>query len=96
MPGTSTTTPPSTIRLGATPSFTRGDNGVYPIAVQVTDNDGLTATDSATVTVTNVDPAVTLDPAQDMVIAEGDTLDTRPPFTDPGYDDTYDARDQLG
>ena len=74
---------------GATPTFTRGDNGVFPIALRVTDNDGLTSTDTSTVTLSNVPPTVTLDPAQDMQIAEGDTLAAAATFTDPGYDDTY-------
>ncbi len=74
---------------GANPSFLRGDNGVYPISLRVTDNNGNTATDSSTVTLTNVPPAVALDPAQDMLIAEGDTLSAAATFTDKGYDDTY-------
>lgn len=74
---------------GANPPFVRGDNGSYTIGLRVTDNNGNTATDTTTVNVTNVPPTATLDPAQDMQIAEGDTLSALATFTDPGYDDTY-------
>lgn len=81
---------------GANPPFLRADDGIHPIGLRVTDDDGLSATDTSTVTVLNVDPAVALDPAQDMLIAEGDTLDLLATFADPGYDDTYDASIDWG
>lgn len=45
---------------GAQPVFDRvGQDGVYPVAVKVTNSDGIYATASTTVTVRNVPPAVT-------------------------------------
>ncbi|MGI9019419.1 MAG: PKD domain-containing protein [Solirubrobacterales bacterium] len=74
---------------GVNPSFQAGDNGVYPIGLRVTDDDGNMVTDDSTVTLSNVAPTTTVDPNQDDEIAEGDTLNAEATFTDPGYDDTY-------
>ena len=81
---------------GVTTSFIRGDNGSFPIAVRVTDTSGASDTDSATVTVTNVDPTVTLDPAQVDSILEGETISVEAAFTDPGWEDTYTATIDWG
>jgi serine protease len=81
---------------GATPSFTPPDSGSIPIALRVTDNDGLTATDPGSLNVQNVDPQVTLDPSQDMEIEVGDSLTVTAGFEDQGWEDTYTASVDWG
>ena len=74
---------------GVTVSFIRGDNGVFDVCLRVTDDDGESDTDCTTVTVTNVDPTVTIDPSQVMAIDEGGSVDVLATFSDPGWEDTY-------
>lgn len=69
--------------------FLRGDNGVFDVCLRVTDDDGESDTDCTTVTVTNVDPTVTIDPAQLTAIDEGGSVDVLATFSDPGWEDTY-------
>ena len=75
----------------ATPSVTFGDNGSYTVSLQVTNTAGYVDTVDATVTVTNVDPTVTIDASQVTSIAEGDSVSVLANFTDPGWLDTYPA-----
>ncbi len=71
------------------PSFVRADNGTFTVRLRVTDSDAQTDIATTTVEVSNVSPTLALDPGQDTLIAEGDTLSAAATFTDPGYDDTY-------
>jgi PKD repeat protein len=67
-------------------SHTYADNGSYLVTVTVTDDDGDSAAQTFTVTVSNVAP--TLDPIADTTIAEGALLSIPDigQFTDPGFD----------
>ena len=68
---------------GATPSFTRvGQDGVFPIGLEVTDAFGNTATSTSQVTVTNVAPTVTVDGI--TPIDEHGTVTVTGTVTDPG------------
>jgi hypothetical protein len=72
-----------------------GDNGSYAVLVTVTDDDGGTGSDTATVTVANLDPSATLDlsgevsfPGGDFQVVEaGDELPQSADGSDPGSDD---------
>jgi len=75
---------------GVSPSHTYADNGVY--TARVTVSDGIfTSTATATVTVANVAPTLTLDPAQPTVGPELSTIPIRATFTDPGILDKHHA-----
>lgn len=75
---------------GPTPSFTRvGQDGVFTIGLQVTDEFGNTATDSTTVTVTNVAPTVSIDAISP--IDEFGTVTVSGTVTDPGWLDDLSA-----
>ncbi len=62
------------------------DNGVYKVAVTVTDDDGGSSVATFQVTVNNVAPSLTV--AGDQKVSEGGTLTITPigQFTDPGFD----------
>jgi PKD repeat protein len=60
------------------------DNGVYTVTVTVTDDDGGVGSDSLTVTVNNVAPAV--DAGPDSRFDEGSSFVSSGLFTDPGAD----------
>ncbi|WP_445475358.1 PKD domain-containing protein [Methanococcoides methylutens] len=79
--------------LGETTDVMYADNGIYNIAVRVTDEGGATDFDSTTVTINNVAPDVYAGP--DATINEGDTFDSSGSFTDPG-DDTWTATVEYG
>ena len=72
-----------------------GDNGVFPVTVTVTDDDGGMGADSANVAVANVDPAVVLDtgdavsfPGGDYLVVEaGGDLPSSADGSDQGSDD---------
>ena len=72
-----------------TPSVTFGDNGSYTVSLRVTNTAGYTDIADAVVTVTNVSPTVTIDPAQITSRAENQELPVLATFTDPGWLDTY-------
>jgi hypothetical protein len=75
---------------GVTASFTRvGQDGGFIVALQVTNAAGISDTDSAMVTVTNVAPTVTISATQVDTIDEGQTLLLSASFSDPGWQDTY-------
>jgi hypothetical protein len=81
--------------VGATPSFTSvGQDGVYPIAVRVTDTAGATATASTSVTVRNVAPSVS--PASITSVAENTATTVAGTITDPGWLDPLTATIDFG
>ena len=65
-----------------------GDNGAYVVEVCGSDDD-TTRCRSSLAVVDNVAPSVTVDPAQDAQIDEGDTVQTSASFSDPGWLDAY-------
>lgn len=69
---------------GVAPSVTFPDNGLYTVGLRVTDNEGATGTDTATVTVANVAPTVTLSGPSSA--DEGDTKSYSYTVNDPGAD----------
>lgn len=75
---------------GPTPDFTSvGQDGVYDIGLQVTDEFGNTATDATTVTVANVAPTVSIDAI--TPIDEFGTVTVSGVITDPGWLDDLSA-----
>ena len=75
---------------GPTPTFTTvGQDGVYTVGLQVTDEFGNTATDSTTVTVANVAPTVSIDAI--TPIDEFGTVTVSGTVTDPGWLDDLSA-----
>lgn len=73
----------------ATPTVTFGDNGSFTVGLKVTNTAGYSDTASAVITVTNVNPTVTIDAAQLKNVVEGQSLPVLAHFTDPGWLDTY-------
>lgn len=70
---------------GQSVSFTGTDGpSGHTVAVEVTDDGGLTATDTITVTVNNVAPVV--DAGPDITVNEGDAFSGNGSFYDPGTD----------
>ncbi len=75
---------------GPAPNFTTvGQDGAYPIGLRVTDAFGNQATDTATVTVTNVAPTVVVNAITG--INEGGTVTVTGTVTDPGWLDPLTA-----
>lgn len=75
---------------GPTPSFTTvGQDGVFTIGLEVTDEFGNTATATTTVTVTNVAPTVSIDDI--TPIDEFGTVTVSGTVTDPGWLDDLSA-----
>ena len=70
---------------GETASHAFAQDGVYVVTVTITDNDGLTATESLTVNVANVAPA--LGDFDDANLEVGDAYTVEGTFSDPGADD---------
>lgn len=81
---------------GATATFTAvGQDGAFPIGVKVTDSDGASSTDTATVTVTNVAPSV-LNLANNSPVAEGSVLTQSGSLSDPGWLETLSVSINWG
>ena len=75
---------------GPTPSFTTvGQDGVFAIGLEITDEFGNTATDTSAVTVTNVAPTVSIDAI--TPIDELGTVTVTGTVTDPGWLDDLSA-----
>lgn len=68
-------------------SHTYADNGIYTVAVTVTDDDSGVGTDTLTVTVNNVAPAV--EAGADQTADEGTGVSFSGSFTDAGSADTH-------
>jgi PKD repeat protein len=68
-------------------SFTPDDNGTYVVSLVVTDDDGGVGSDSTSITVSNVAPAVHA--GADQTVNEGDTVSFAGTFTDAGAGDTH-------
>ncbi len=77
----------------ATPELTAIDNGSAVVGLEVVDDDGGTAADTATITVRNVAPAVASTTA---VVDEGSLYTADVGFTDPGTSDTHTATVDYG
>jgi hypothetical protein len=79
---------------GATPAFANvGRDGVFPIAVRVTDPDGLFDDDASTVTVTNLPPTLSLSSAP---ADEGAAISVNGVVSDPGWLDPLSATIDWG
>ncbi len=76
------------------PSHVYCDNGVYTVALNVTDEYGRTGTDTLEVTVLNVDP--TVEAGADQTVYVGDVLIFCGNFTDPGWLDSHAAAWDFG
>lgn len=75
---------------GVAPTFTDvGDDAVHTIGLRVTSTHGVTGEDSTTVTVTNVDPTVSLDPVASQ--PESTAISLAGVVTDPGWLDDLTA-----
>lgn len=72
-----------------------GDNGLYPVTVTITDDDGGQGSDEVSVAVGNLDPTVTLDTGgsvsfpggEYLVVGAGENLPGSAQGSDPGSDD---------
>jgi hypothetical protein len=79
---------------GSAPIFDRvGQDGVYPIALRVTDSHGAFATATGAVTVNNVAPSITISPG---TLNEGAIGTLTGTVTDPGWLDTLSATIDWG
>jgi Zn-dependent metalloprotease len=76
--------------VGVTAPFTLvGDDGMHTVSVRVTNTAGITDVASSTVTVTNVDPTVTLDPVAS--VSENTPTTLSGVISDPGWLDVLTA-----
>ena len=80
--------------VGVTQAHVYDDDGVFTVTLTVTDDQGLTATDTLNVTVNNVAPRV--EPGETQGIDEGGTVTITPTFTDAGVLDTHTASIDWG
>lgn len=85
--------------VGAEPPFDPigpyvGQDGVYPVRLKVTNDDGLADSDGSLVTVTNVPPAVVA--VSDAPIDENQTVTVTATLTDPGWLDVLWAEIDWG
>lgn len=75
---------------GVSPTFTDvGQDGSFTVGLEVTDEFGNTDEDTATVTVDNVSPTVSIDPIP--VVDEHDTTTITGTITDPGWEEDLQA-----
>jgi len=74
-------------------TLTYPDDGTWPVTITLRDGDGGESVDGFSIAVTNVAPAV-LDPG-DQTLVEGQPLDLRASFTDPGQD-SWTAQASFG
>jgi hypothetical protein len=80
-----------------TGSHQYGDNGLFPVTVTVTDDDGGSGSDSFDLTVNNVDPTAEIDKSDAVLINgiptflahAGEPMDFTGRATDPGSDDLF-------
>jgi PKD repeat protein len=79
---------------GVRVTFTWGDDYSGTIGLKVTDNDGLTDTDSTTVSVVNVAPKV--DAGPDLTVNEGSLITFKGKVYDPGWLDTHTYKWDFG
>jgi PKD repeat protein len=79
---------------GASVSHTYADDGEYTVTLSVTDDDGGVGTDNQTVIVTNVAPAVAVDPA--ILYAGSSTVGFKGEFSDPGSADSHSLEWSFG
>ncbi|UBV44766.1 PKD domain-containing protein (plasmid) [Deinococcus taeanensis] len=82
---------------GAQYTLTPADNGASTVGLKVTDSSGASSTDTATVTVSNVNPvvgALSVTPATPVAVGSSVSLSTT--FTDPSSADTHTAQVSWG
>ncbi len=78
-----------------TPTHAYDDNGTFIVTLVVTDNTGLSSSDTLTATINNVAP--TVDAGTNQNAFEGDTISLDPAtFSDPGTADTHTATINWG
>jgi PKD repeat protein len=73
-----------------------GDNIVFTVTVQVTDELGETDTDTCIITVNNVAPTITTLTAPIDPVQLGNSISANAEFTDPGFLDTHTASIDWG
>ena len=76
---------------GVTAQKTFADNGTFTVGLRVTDSDGLSVTDTVTITVANLSPTITSITAPVSPVQLGTTVNVSAAFTDPGMADTFMA-----
>jgi PKD repeat protein len=76
------------------PSHAYGDNGIYTVTLTVTDDDGAVGSDTLTVSVYNVAPAV--DAGADQNTYEGTSVNFGGSYSDPGWLDTHTIHWDFG
>lgn len=72
-------------------TITCSDDGTYTATLTADDAINPSVSDSTTVTVSNADPVVTIDPGQVTEIDEGEFLNALATFSDTGWNDTYSS-----